>query len=382
MFALTVDASALKNAVAFAAAACPANPSLPIQRGIHLKMATHGEQVNVTLTGYDHMRAVCNTVTIDAHLESGTVDDGQHIIIAGATAKAMITTLPGPVVTLSLDDGAQKLSIDSESTHFAAPLMTGDWISPERDGAEYVAVTVDADAWKSTTACAHKASGKDTSIPVLTGAQVVATGSEVTVTSTDRYRLFTGKVDVLSDADSVQAEVIVPAKELDDVSKMLCKNQDTATVELSANGIRITAGRASTRIGSLDGDFPRWKQLIPTDLSQEVTVDGEVLAAALNRAAVATDKANVPARLELDPDAATMKVMFTDDTEFSDTIAADGVCEAMTIGINPNYLKDGIEAVGSAKVMLGVVSATRPLLVQGEASHHKYLAMPVKLASA
>ena len=54
--------------------------------------------------------------------------------------------------------------------------------------------------------------------------------------------------------------------------------------------------------------------------------------------------------------------------------------EAFEIGFNPEYLKDGLESVGSDDVVLKLISPLRPGLIEsGDGSGFLYLIMPISL---
>ena len=54
--------------------------------------------------------------------------------------------------------------------------------------------------------------------------------------------------------------------------------------------------------------------------------------------------------------------------------------EPLEIGFNPEFLRDGLDAIEDADVVLKLISALRPgLLEAGDASGFVYLIMPIRL---
>ena len=53
--------------------------------------------------------------------------------------------------------------------------------------------------------------------------------------------------------------------------------------------------------------------------------------------------------------------------------------EPFEIGFNPDYLRDGIEAVEGDEVVLRLISPLRPAVLKGPGDDFWYLLMPIRL---
>ena len=58
----------------------------------------------------------------------------------------------------------------------------------------------------------------------------------------------------------------------------------------------------------------------------------------------------------------------------------DRVVDAIEIGFNAEFLRDGIESVGGEQLRLKLISPLRPAVLQGEDDAFLYLIMPIRLA--
>ena len=54
--------------------------------------------------------------------------------------------------------------------------------------------------------------------------------------------------------------------------------------------------------------------------------------------------------------------------------------EAMEIGFNAEFLRDGLDSVDSPTVRFKLISPLRPAVLEGESSDYTYLIMPIRLA--
>jgi len=53
--------------------------------------------------------------------------------------------------------------------------------------------------------------------------------------------------------------------------------------------------------------------------------------------------------------------------------------EPLEIGFNADFLRDGLELLGSEDVRVKLISPLRPAVIQGEEDDFTYLVMPIRL---
>jgi DNA polymerase-3 subunit beta len=91
---------------------------------------------------------------------------------------------------------------------------------------------------------------------------------------------------------------------------------------------------------------------------------------------------NSPLRLSLKEGELTVSAKTPDVGEGSETMPSEFHGEPLEIGFNPTFLRDGLESVGSARMVLKLVSALRPGVIEadgGDGGGFLYLVMPVRL---
>src|SRR5271156_3826552 len=84
-----------------------------------------------------------------------------------------------------------------------------------------VAGTVGSDAFAAAVAAVAVAAGRDDALPVLTGIRVEIDGDQVTLATTDRYRLAVRTLRWAPLDPGMQATALVPARTLADAAKSL-----------------------------------------------------------------------------------------------------------------------------------------------------------------
>jgi len=144
--------------------------------------------------------------------------------------------------------------------------------------------------------------GKDDTLPVLTGIKFEWSNNEITVITTDRYRMAIGVTRKESYAVTVgEGGFLLPRTVAAELVKVLPKKiswnnseHDMVTVTLVGDTVTIEYGDPGERIvrpvRTIDGEFPKWRSLVPTD---EMLSQGSVTFASYNPTYLA-DVAKIP----------------------------------------------------------------------------------------
>lgn len=145
------------------------------------------------------------------------------------------------------------------------------------DGTTVENVTVlalDVAAFRDLVTAASVAVGKDNTLPVLTGIRVEWDSLSVRMVATDRYRLI--KAEWLNASNVSEGAALVPAAELVAYVKALPKPSrfglpPTVLIHPEDGQVRFTCvtheGEVSRTIRTLDGEFPKYQTLIPTEFA-------------------------------------------------------------------------------------------------------------------
>ncbi|HLL34687.1 MAG TPA: DNA polymerase III subunit beta [Streptomyces sp.] len=137
------------------------------------------------------------------------------------------------------------------------------------------------------------------------------------------------------------------------------------------------------RTTHLGGELPDHRPFFDTEYATEVTADAAALTAAIQRAALVADR-GTPVRLTIQAGHIAIEAGSGDDALAHDRIDADADGTPMTIAFNPGFLLDGLKALGTDTVRIGLRTPTKPATLHtaaGGAHDPAYLLMPVRLSS-
>ncbi len=247
-----------------------------------------------------------------------------------------------------------------------------------------------------------RAASNDDARPLLTGVLIAPEGSGVRLVATDSYRLALRDIEG-SDAFADTSQILVPARALAELQRLSALGsgaKETASTAGTEGGdgsgvaevptiglsigdhdVTFTAGEVKVSTRLLDGSYPDYRQLIPTEYPNRLHVGKDSLLDALRRVRLLVRDNTTPVRLSMRQGGVDLTVVSQEVGDASETVDADFDGEELTIAFNPTYLIDGVEAVSGDEVLLETVDATKPATVRAaEQTDFRYLLMPVRVS--
>ena len=188
----------------------------------------------------------------------------------------------------------------------------------------------------------------------LNGALVLIEKGKMTLVATDGHRLafISRKADV--DPPDGELKVIVPRKALGEVSKLSSElsADDKIRFGKAGNHVFFTVGGHSLTSTVLEGNFPRYENVMPDSCEVSVVLSTHELMDAVRRVSLlAADRLGRAVRVSL----AKGKLELFSQTEMGEaqeSLPVDYDGEEMEIGFNARYLIDFLSAVGTPSVHL------------------------------
>ena len=371
-----VERDVLAEAVAWAARSLPARPPVPVLAGLLLT----AQEGSLALSGFDY--EVSARVELEADVEeSGTV------LVSGRLLNDIARNLPNRPVEISTD--GQRVTVVCGSSRFTLPTLPVDEY-PSLPQMPTATGTVSGEVFASAVSQAAVAAGRDDTLPVLTGVRVEIEGDKITLAATDRYRFAVRELLWKPEQPDISAVALVPARTLQDIAKSLGSG-DTVSIALSSGGageglvgFEGAGRRTTTRL--LEGEFPKFRSLFPTEFSAEASVQTQPFLEALKRVSLVAER-NTPVRLGFEQGVLTLEAGSGDDAQATERIDADLEGDDISIAFNPGYLEEGLKAIDSPYANLCFTTATKPALLKGKAAldaevdeAYQYLIMPVRLS--
>ncbi|NQV54438.1 MAG: DNA polymerase III subunit beta [Rhodospirillales bacterium] len=197
--------------------------------------------------------------------------------------------------------------------------------------------------------------------------------------ATDGHRL--ASVDIpLPDGAAGMPGVIVPRKTVTELRKLIEDVDGDVALSLSDTKIRFAFDNAVLTSKLIDGTFPDYDRVIPSDNDKVLEVDAKMLAEAVDRvSAISTEKSRA-VKLSLSSGSLTLSASSPDNDTAVEELAVQYDAGDLEIGFNSRYLLDITQQIdgGSAKLVLS--DAASPTLVQDTGdSSALYVLMPMRV---
>jgi DNA polymerase-3 subunit beta len=369
-----VERDVLADAVAWAARTLPNRPALPMLAGLLVEADVNG----LTLSSFDY--EVSGRVFVPAD-----VDEPGRALVSGRLLADIARALPAQPVQLSSE--GSRVEVRCGRSSFTLPtLPVEDYPAlpdmPSRSG------TVPGSALAAAVAQVAIAAGRDDTLPILTGIRMEISGDSVTLAATDRYRLAVRELAWSAELAGLDTAALVPARTLAETAKALAAC-DVVTISLASTGVGdglmgFEGGGRRTTTRLLDGEFPKYRALLPSESATVATVATSVLVDAVKRVSLVAER-NTPVRLTFSGDEVLLRAGAGDEAQATEAVECSVEGEPVEIAFNPTYLLDGLGAVDAATSRLSFTAATRPAVLTGAgedgmSASYRYLLMPVRLS--
>lgn len=383
-----VERDVLTDAVAWTARHLPARPSVPVLAGLVLA-AGDAPEGGVTVSGFDY--EVSARAGVDAMVsEEGTV------VVSGRLLAEITRSLPAQPVEVVAD--ASRAEIVCGSARFTLPLLPLDEY-PSLPELPETAGTIGADAFAAAVASVAVAAGRDDTLPLLTGIRVELEGSRLTLAATDRYRLAVRETSWSPANAEISSVALVPSRTLAETAKSLTSGVEVGIALGGGSGrggeslIGFTGTGRHTTTRLLEGEFPKYRALLPSESAAHALVETSVLVDAVKRVSLVADR-NAPVRLTFSGSELVLGAGSGDSAQASEAVPVQFEGDELTIAFNPAYLLDGLGAVDGDTARLAFTTSTKPAVLTsgksggdtapdsspGAADDYRYLLMPVRLS--
>jgi DNA polymerase-3 subunit beta len=291
----------------------------------------------------------------------------------------VVRSLPASEVSLELRSAEQDVELISGKATFHIRTLRSEDFPPFPKPDAGAAVTLPVAEFVTTALKVAGSASRDETRPVLTGILVSATEQELRMVATDSYRLSV-KETSLAEPLASGFEVNVPARALQELARVASGGDDAELrVSVLQNQVVFEVGGVTLSSRLIDGQFPNYRQLLPDSFEHELRISGSELTEVVRRMSLLAQK-NAPLRLAFTSGELTVSAQTPDIGEALEALPVPFQGEPLEIGFNPEFLRDGLEAVAEGDVVLKLISPLRPGLIEAaDGSGFQYLIMPIRL---
>jgi len=364
---LSVTRDNLHAGLGAVSATIPSKTTLPVLSNILLE-ASDGR---LTLGGTDL------DISVSVSIEADVSEPGSVTVPARKFAEIVRELAAAPVhVTV---DGVE-IRIESGKSRFKLFGLAPDEFpsAPEVDF---------SDSWKMEAGLVQEliartsfAVSTEESRPILNGVLWQLKPDRAAMVATNGHRLAKMTIELSGAGSPPEADLIVPPKALQQVQRLFDKQGE---IEL-AHSRNHLAFRSATRLvytRLIEGPYPNYQQVIPTDNDRIATANRDGLSSAIRRMAVVASDQTHRVRMSFTKDKLSFRVQTPDLGEAEEEMAVDYKGDPLEIGFNANYLLEVLKYMPDEDVIMQFKAPERAatFLPASGAPDYLCLVMPLRL---
>ncbi len=341
---------------------------------------------NVLLTASDstiRVRATDLELTLE-HVFPAEIAEPGSVTVPAKLFSGYLGNLPPGIMELA--GTPTRASVKWERSNYDFHALPPDEYPPLPSSQKGASFAIDGKRFREgVNAAIFAASSEEARGAVLMGTLLEIAGDRLTMVATDGYRLAKWQTTLARGIeDGGNAKYIVPSRALAEAARNLGSAE---TIEVSAlgpagNQLAFATQNASIVVRLVDGQYPNYAQVIPTQFDRSVTVNTGALIAGLRRAElVAGDRASM---VKISVANSQLIITANSDTTGNayEELEVEQTGDDLTIAFNARYLVEILNHVDSPRIVLEFLGPLSPAAIrptdQAAEDEQMYVLMPLR----
>ncbi len=218
--------------------------------------------------------------------------------------------------------------------------------------------------------------------PVMNGVYFDITTESLTFVASDGHKLVRNRNFTIHGEEN--AAFILPKKPALMLKNILPKEEGDVQIMFDERNAEVVMSSYKLSCRLIEGRYPNYNSVIPSDNPFKVTIDRQALISALRRVSVFASVSNALIKLRLDTNSLTISAQ---DIDFSTSAEERIICEyegaPMNIGFKGTFLLDTLNGISGQDVILELADPSRAGVIvpaeQEEGEDLLMLLMPMML---
>lgn len=322
--------------------------TLPILSNVMIEAKNN----SLTLTTTD--LEVRITTVLPANIES----DGVTTLPA-KTLFSMIKGLPGDSVDMDCDD-AHHMKIKSEKSSynlfgiapddFPLPIL----FSPVRR------LSIKQTELVRMLSRISYAASTDDSRKTLNGILFTIKENAFTVVATDGKRLALVE-KVAENFSGDDGQVIIPSKSIAEIQRLFVGGDEDVVIEFGENQASFTIDGRTLTTKLVEGNYPNYRQVIPTSFSRKIEISTNIFSSALQRISNVVSEENSFVQITFGNNEISMKASSSDIGEGNESIPIEYNDVDISLSFNPNFVLAPLKHLDADKIILQLNDGYNPV---------------------
>ena len=370
---ITIDRAALLKPLGHVQSVVERRNTIPILSNVLLKAADG----RLSLTATDMDMSIVETVAC-------AIDQPGELTVAAQMIHEIARKLPdGVEVELDTNGDSGRLTVRGGRSVFTLPtLPVDDFPAVAHDDLNITFAVSATDAKMLIDRTRFAISTEETRY-YLNGIYLHAgQNNEVQVlraVATDGRRL--ARVEMpLPEGAAAMPSVIVPRKAVGELRKLIDEIDGDVNIALSETKLCFTFADTVLTTKLIDGTFPDYERVIPTDNDKVLHVDCKTFAAAVDRVAIISTEKSRAIKMTIGNGALILLANSPDAGSGREELEVDYNAQPLEIGFNSRYLLDIAAQIDGGEAVFTLADAAAPTIIRDGADDSAlYVLMPMRV---
>lgn len=338
--------------------------SLPILQNVLVEAIN--DEIRMTTTDLD--------ISIKATCACEVIEKGRTTLPVKLLFNAITKVAEGEVV-IETDD-KEKASISAGNAQYKlAGMPEGEFPKLPQDENAYT-YKVPQQTFREMLRKVSYAASQDDTRRTLKGVLLSFKDSKLTMVATDgrRLALVENEVEFPQDAEK---DIVLPSKAVSELQRSTEGEGDLFLI-VQKSQICFKLGNVMIYSKVMDDAYPNYRQVIPRETAEHITVDRQLMLDALDRASVMTMDEAHSTKLIFESGKLTVTSAASDIGEARDVVPIKYAGEKIEIMFNPSYVMDPLKAIDDDEVTINLNDGHSPAVIKCSIPF-LYVLMPLRI---
>ena len=300
------------------------------------------------------------------------------LTVSARKLQDILRSLPDAAET-TLDVQNNRLQVRAGKSRFnLQTLPSSDFPAMVDPGASQAKITMPQKALRELLMLVQFAMAQQDIRYYLNGLLLVLDGGLARVVATDGHRLSYAARPLGQQQD--KREVILPRKAVLELGRLLGDGEEPVSIEIFSSLVRFTFGSVVLTTKIIDGKFPDYTRVVPTNYQKRFTIKRQELLQSLQRAAILSNEKFRGVRWMVATNSLRISCTNNEQEEAQEELEISYGGDALDIGFNITYLLDVLNNVHSDNVECSFGDANSSMLVTvPDIQEFRYVVMPMRI---
>jgi DNA polymerase-3 subunit beta len=287
---------------------------------------------------------------------------------------SIVREAPGTELDFRTDD-KNITTVQSESAEFRLHGISDEDFPAQTPFADAAVYTVERGVLRTMLQRTGYAASSDEGRKILNGVLLSFKDEKLTAVATDGRRLALVEQEV-EYPQGAETDFVLPSKAVNEFIHTV-GGEGPVKIRVSPNQVSLDTGDVILMSKLLEGTFPNYRQVIPSEMQTRVAIDREQLMNAVRRVALLTNESSNSVNLTFGRNRLDISAATPDVGEARETVAIKHSGKEIKIAFNPDYLIEPLKNLDVDEVIFEITDDLSPNMIK-TGDPFLYIIMPLR----